>query len=266
MCLLILAQPNKTPKKSELVCACDNNPDGFGFAFHLGDKIITGHSLNKNDAIKRFFKLREKYPESYALFHARYATHGSIKIENCHPYNIGNKNSILAHNGVLPIKPNANDDRSDTKIFAEDWLTKLGLENLDKPEFFADIENFCSGSKLVIFTTETKMKYGVYVINEHLGHKKNGVWYSNYSYCEVKKIDTYKPYEYKKYSWIDTDEKEYFDEPQILDTCMSCYSQNKWDSFICSICGACMDCGENKTTCLCYKPKHETKQWDELLF
>lgn len=264
MCLLILASPNKTPKKSELNCACDNNPDGFGFAFHLGDKIITGHSLNKNNAIKRFFKLREKYPESYALFHARYATTGSVKIENCHPYNIGNKNSVLAHNGVLPIKPENGDDRSDTKIFAEDYLTELGLENLDNPEFFADIEKFCSGSKLVIFTTETKMKYGVYVINEHLGHKKNGVWYSNYSYCEVKKIDTYKTYDYRKYSWYDLDETENLDTPKILDVCSSCFTENTFDTQNCVLCGACLDCGENKTQCLCYIPTLENH--NQLMF
>lgn len=273
MCLLVLAYPNHTPKKSELNCACEVNPDGFGFAFLIdATKIITGHSLNKNDAMKRFYKLREKYPEAYALFHARYATTGSIKLENCHPYQIGvgNKKSILAHNGVLPIKPIIGDDRSDTKIFAEDYLTEFGLHNLDDEQFFGEIEEFCSGSKLVIFTTDEKMKYNVYVINEHLGHKKNGVWYSNYSYCEVKKIDTYKTKTiYRKNFWLDSDEPENIST--IKDVCSECFAENDYSATLCHLCGACLDCFEPIKNCLCYSPiknnySEQTNQWQELLY
>jgi len=281
MCLLILAYPNHTPKKSELNCACEVNPDGFGFAFLIDQtKIITGHSLNKNNAMKRFFKLRQKYPEAYALFHARYATTGSIKIENCHPYTIGteNKKSILAHNGMLPIRPTTGDDRSDTKIFAEDYLPEFGLQNLDDEKFFGEVEEFCAGSKLVIFTTDEKMKYNVYIINEHLGHKKNGVWYSNYSYCEIKKIDTYKQHAgttyktktiYKNDYWLEDDEPEFM--PNIKDTCTECFAENDYNATLCHLCGACLDCYEPIKSCLCYQPiknnySEQTNQWQELLY
>jgi len=253
MCLLLLAKPNFTPKKKFLNCACDSNPHGFGFAFHTGKKIYTFHSLDKAEAIDNFYKMRAKYPEAWAMFHARYATHGSVKIENCHPFKVNkSEKTILGHNGILPLKPAKGDDRSDTKLFAEDFLPVFGLENLDDEKFFNELEDFCAGSKLVIFTTEPNMENQIYVINENLGHWFKGVWYSNNSYMEPKTrtITTW--------DWDYSDELEDINELTGEDffewDCLRCGKLMDATRQYCRECYSCLDCGDYLQDCLCYSP------------
>jgi hypothetical protein len=258
MCLLLLAKPNYTPKKKYLNCACDSNPHGFGFAFHTGKKIFTFHSLDKNETIENFYKMRAKYPEAWAMFHARYATHGSVKVENCHPFKVANSaKTILGHNGILPLKPKIGDDRSDTKLFAEDFLPVFGLENLDDESFFNELEDFCAGSKLVIFTTEPKMENQIYVINENLGHWKNGVWYSNNSYM-APKVHTVAKVEKDWFEWEYSDELESIDELGENDfqdwQCLRCGKLTDCTKQFCAQCSACLDCGAYLSDCFCYDP------------
>lgn len=255
MCLLIVAKPNSTPKKKSLVCACDSNPHGFGFAFHTGSKIYTFHSLDADQAIENFFKMRSKYPEAWAMFHARYATHGSVKLENCHPFNVGSdKKTILGHNGILPIVPSLGDDRTDSQLFADEFLPAFGLESLDDANFFDELEEFIGGSKIAIFTTDSRLENQIYILNENLGHWVKGVWYSNNSY-QVPKIRTFTY-------------KHWWDEPEDLDEsvcevslffdCLRCGNEHENQVTKCKKCSACIDCGSYPDECLCYVPK----SWD----
>lgn len=268
MCLLIVAKPNYTPKKKYLSCACDSNPHGFGFAFHTGSKIFTFHSLDASEAIENFFKMRTKYPEAWAMFHARYATHGSVKLENCHPFPVGgSKKTILGHNGILPIKPKLGDDRSDTKLFADEFLPAFGLESLDDDKFYTELEEFCAGSKVAIFTTEPNLENQIYIINENLGHWKKGVWYSNNSYLSART----KPAKIS-YGW------QYLTEPEDLDEISVCEIGGGWfdclrcnfehDEYVnrCKRCSACIECGALDADCLCYVPRSWNRKFSQLEF
>ena len=82
MCLLVVSSPNSTPQKKDLNNASCNNPHGFGYAVLAGDKIITGKGMNSKKVIKEFLEVRKKYPKSYAMFHARLATHGVKNEDN----------------------------------------------------------------------------------------------------------------------------------------------------------------------------------------
>jgi predicted glutamine amidotransferase len=158
MCLLMVASPNYTPTRQELMCACTNNPDGFGFAIHIGDRILTGKGLNAEHVVSKFLKLRAQYTDCWAMFHARWATHGSVCATNSHPYEVGGRQDIiLAHNGVLGIDIPAGDDRSDTLVFSEDWLPNF-LELLDDEAGFGELEELVSGSKICIFSTAPELE------------------------------------------------------------------------------------------------------------
>ena len=267
MCLLIVAKPNFTPKKKFLRCACDSNPHGFGFAFHTGAKIYTFHSLDALEAIDAFYKMRVKYPEAWAMFHARYATHGSVSLENCHPFKVGgSKKTILGHNGILPLKPKLGDDRSDTRLFADDFLPEFGMELLDDERFWDELEDFCAGSKIAIFTTEAKNANQIYIVNERLGHWSAGVWYSNNSYLSARVTEPKTNW----MAWHNLDEKETLDdsvcELSVWFDCLRCGFEHENAVHYCKACNSCIECGANSGDCLCYVPDEWEPQKQNLFF
>lgn len=183
MCLLCFVPPNKWPKKKHLKNACASNPDGFGFAINAGDEIIVRKSMRANDLIEEFYDLRSDYKDCPAMFHARLTTHGSTNLDNCHPFNVaGNDKVVMAHNGILPVLMDADKKRSDTKIFAEDYMAKVGIEALDDPIGIDIISEYCSGNKLVFLNASDKLKKQWYIINEESGVYEKDIWYSNSGY------------------------------------------------------------------------------------
>lgn len=182
MCLLTFMPDTVTASYDDLLVGADNNPDGFGFAIHDRTKIVTGHGMNFDKVVNEFMKLR-KTMTGPALFHSRITTHGDTNKANCHPFQIGrDRLSVLAHNGMLPIK--AHGGRSDTRIFAEDVLpSRGGVQILDSKRVRDELSQFAKGSKLVVLTANPITKEDWYIINETDGHwSEDGVWWSNTSY------------------------------------------------------------------------------------
>jgi glutamine amidotransferase len=250
----MLAKPNYTPSRDELLCACTNNPDGFGYAIHLGNRIITGKGLSAEHIVNKFLKLREQYPDTWAMFHARYATHGSVCVPNSHPYEVGGREDlILAHNGVLGIDIPKGDDRSDTLVFAEDWLPNM-LDLLDDEAGFGELEELVSGSKIAIFSCASELNNQVYLLNEDLGHwVDSGIWWSNYTY----QTKTYSYYGYNSRAgwdyWNDDDSEIVpADELELCLVCMHYEPHDELD-FVCGNCNYCLDCVEPIVECDCYR-------------
>ena len=181
MCLLIFAKGGATPSKESLRIAARANPDGFGFAI-VTDKntIHRFRSMDIEETITAFFDARKRYPKSHAIFHLRITTHGATNIDNCHPFRVSD-DVVMGHNGMLPIKEE--NGRSDTRIFAEDWLPELGVKALlDDKDGMKELEKFIGYSKLAFLNVGDELDKPYYIVNENLGHWKHGVWYSNHSY------------------------------------------------------------------------------------
>lgn len=179
MCLLIYAMPNHNIPVEHLREAAASNPDGFGFAIRTRKRIITHRTMEIDDAIERWNYERTRNMSAHALFHLRITTHGGTNVENCHPF-IVEDGVVLAHNGMLPIKEK--EGMSDTRQFATEWLPYMGVDVLDDPDEFSEIERFAQGSKMVILSNSDKLSKPLYMVNERDGHWNNGIWYSNYSY------------------------------------------------------------------------------------
>jgi len=160
------------------------NDDGFGFAVHMGDHIITGKGMNFEEVVDRFYDVRSRF-KGHAIFHSRITTHGVTDTTNCHPFKVGTDDlTVVGHNGMLPIKPADGDNRSDTSIFAAEYLPSLGgVYALDDLAVRKSLENWATGSKLVVLTADRHANSEYYILNESLGHWSDGVWWSNYSYC-----------------------------------------------------------------------------------
>jgi glutamine amidotransferase len=256
MCLLVVASPNSTPRKKDLECASCNNPHGFGFAVITPNGIVTGRGMSSKKVIKQFLEVRKEFPSSYAMFHARYATHGVKNEDNCHPFKVpSNPDTYLAHNGILDIDIKAGDKRSDTRVFAEDTLPAMGgVTALDDDHVWAMLSKWSSGSKLVIFTLDPAAKEQCYIVNESAGHWDNdGMWWSNNGY--------------KPTTWVSS---TYFKAPaqtsaEVFDKyeCAHCLTVSVEDSnpYYCEMCFTCYDCdGTYQDTCMCWSPERDKKK------
>lgn len=258
MCLLVVASPNSTPRKKDLECASCNNPHGFGFAVITPDGIVTGRGMSSKKVIKKFLEVRKEFPNSYAMFHARYATHGVKNEDNCHPFKVPNSyDTYLAHNGILDINISAGDRRSDTRIFAEDTLPAMGgVTALDDDHVWAMVSKWALGSKIVVFTLDPAAKETCYIVNETAGHWDNeGMWWSNSTY----KQSTWSTYlgTPSKSSAVALNDNGY--DESIIE-CHACQAIAYEDAnpYYCEMCMTCFDCdGMYADTCLCWTPESD---------
>lgn len=186
MCLLTFIPDYVTPDMEKFKVAAISNPDGFGFAISTGKSIITAHSMSFEEVANKFVDLRAKYTGP-ATFHFRWATHGSETVSNCHPFFLGkDSQTVVAHNGILPVAIPKGDNRSDTKVFAEDIMPSVGgITSLDDDDYYIKLSNWAKGSKLVFLTTNEDAKHDFYIMNEQDGHWSDDMWWSNSSYKQA---------------------------------------------------------------------------------
>jgi len=276
MCLLVVCNPNSTPSKDDLKMGACKNPHGFGFAIDTGDGIISERSMSAKKSIARFLELREQYPNGYAMWHARYATHGVKNELNCHPFKVKGEeyDTYLAHNGVLDIHIPKGDKRSDTRIMAEELLPQLGgVSALDNDYVYDMISAWSRGSKIAVMTNDPSAQYKIYIINENAGSwDDNGIWWSNTSYKPVVSTPRTESYTYT-----------YGDEPSVYDIVVGQESNGFEDNtfecpncnalvdlyeseLYCVMCECCFDCSAQFLDCLCYNPSTKSMIRDEYGF
>ena len=260
MCLLCVAEPGQTPSREHLLNAASSNPHGFGYAFHLGSTILTGRGMDAEEVVDRFMRLRSIHTDVWAMFHARFTTHGETSKANCHPFRVGGSDKVvLAHNGILPLEPAPGDKRSDTRLFADDFLPALGIEALDDEDTFDQLERWMGGSKVVVFSADERTEYGVYFLNQHLGHWKDGIWWSNNSY-ETSWYDNYRTkkgvtcsYDYHTQTETVYPSEMYEIEGQLeCPVCLNVLSDREAEANSCLHCSSCLDCFSDIADCMCY--------------
>ena len=94
------------PNNSILERAARHNPHGFGFC--------TPQKTYKTLSLKAFMKkIRKIDANEPCILHFRYATTGSVKRANCHPFKEGDIRFV--HNGVLRIE--TRNDMTDSETF-----------------------------------------------------------------------------------------------------------------------------------------------------
>ncbi|MFE9324033.1 hypothetical protein ACIHDR_41640 [Nocardia sp. NPDC052278] len=190
MCMLTFFKPGAAPDVTALRNGALSNPHGHGYALITDTTITTGHSLDAETALAEFAALRVEYPDGAALFHSRFATHGKPTIDNCHPFTVGgDERTVLAHNGILPtnVHPGPGDERSDTRIAAEDFLPTEPFGSLDSWTGREALEHWLGSDKLVLLTIDPSYAHRGYVFNEARGHwdPGTGIWYSNRDYLDT---------------------------------------------------------------------------------
>jgi len=272
MCMLCVSPPGVTPSRDKLENSALNNPHGFGFAIAVPseNRIIVEKSMDADESINRFLAQRAIYQDGYAMWHARFATHGSRTLENCHPFAVGHDDrTYLGHNGILPIEIPDKDDRSDTKVFAEELLPRLGgVTALDDDYIWNMLEDYTSGSKVCVITVDPAAKHPMYLLNADSGKEdKSGVWWSNdtcnlgYSSYGKSNVTGYYGGWFDGYgpSTTKTTVSNDIYTSDELQTCFNCLGYvsegDLYDSMgTCTWCGACFDCENVAELCQCGYP------------
>jgi predicted glutamine amidotransferase len=175
MCIAILNTEGTLSKKTLKTCF-ENNPDGAGFAFSTGSDLVIFKELKKFDLFySEYRKARQENKGANFLIHFRIRTHGSVSLNNCHPFKV-NRDTCFIHNGMIDISTKG--DLSDTYVFNEMILKKLPSDFTTNESILTLLETFIGYSKVVLLNTNNSYV----ILNESLGHWQGNNWFSNYSY------------------------------------------------------------------------------------
>lgn len=175
MCIAIVKPVGvDLPSKERLKICFDNNPHSTGFGISL--KGVNYNSIMKYSDFDLFYKMAQVFitKSHLAFIHFRYATHGEINLDNCHPFFISDNQKeqcqnrpVLMHNGVFQLGK-LKDDKSDTLTLVE----KIYSHNLELDNDLITKSN----NKIAIMYNDSKYKlYGEWI-------QDDGCIYSNGSY------------------------------------------------------------------------------------
>jgi predicted glutamine amidotransferase len=242
VCLLTFFPAGALPDTNALLNGAFVNNDGYGYAIVTGGEIQVRHGLDAEKMITAFDTARRSNPTGPALFHSRFATHGSTGTDNCHPFPVGgDPRTVLAHNGVLPtvVQPRKKDARSDTRILADDFLPLFGSLRVRRNRLRLQ-KWMTPANKVVILTVDRRFTQQAYILNEDAGIWDGGIWYSNAWY----RLDDRLRYRYQD-GWK-------YDDAAA--GCLFCGAAFDPGDQNCQVCGGCFDCGEELEDCWCYVP------------
>lgn len=181
MCVIIVKKSGvELPSRRLLKMAATRNPDGCGFATSSGEYFRSTHF----DDFYRVFEQKAKVSDDIVL-HFRWATHGSVRTGNCHPFKgkgADGQPIFFAHNGVLPIA--SKNDMTDSEIeFREYILPVLRMEGGFTPTMEEYLEEEAEGSKFAFVNHE-----GLHLVGNFIPYK--GLLLSNTYFLSLSYIRT----------------------------------------------------------------------------
>jgi hypothetical protein len=283
MCNITYLKPGIEVPTIEIENAASWNDDGHGWAIaaEMG-VMLTGRYMDIGTALDTFNLTRKAFPNTHAMFHSRWATHGTVGLSNVHPFSVG-KFAAVAHNGILPGKfqPTKGETKSDTAIMAHYWLAgraqQSGIWTRKERQRIANIIG--KGNKLCILSVSPFLpEPKAYLINSSQGtwDHSTGAWFSSDSYTSA----------YSRRSnggWLwdyGTDDDEWVKNEHTGvwsrktskpadKSCPLCHGSAEHVDRISNVCGrcdSCLDCMEPLRGCMCYYPQEklaETAHGDE---
>ena len=133
MCVICVKPKGvEMPSKEMLKAMYKANHDGCGFC--TPTKSYKGLSLASFMREVKSVDINEP-----CIMHFRFATHGSVKRSNCHPFYDSETGTWFAHNGVLDVMPDKDMTDSETafrKYFVP-YIKRYGLDS-DRTRYVID--------------------------------------------------------------------------------------------------------------------------------
>ena len=152
----------KTPSYRILKAMHNANPHGQGFC--------TPSQFSKGLNFDYFAEqLRKRDINEPCIMHFRWATHGSIKKANCHPFKI--EDVCFAHNGILSVQPMRDKTDSETAFirYLYPYIEQYGLYS---PEVEKMVYNIIECSKFAFMQGDDVRLFGRF-------EQMDGCYYSN---------------------------------------------------------------------------------------
>lgn len=152
MCIIIAkASGASLPPRQILEKCARRNPHGCGFA--TAGKVC--HSLD----FERFYKrlVKETADGKAAIIHFRYATHGSVRTGNCHPFRDKETGVSFAHNGVLSILPYRDMTDSET-AFRGLYVPKIRQFGLDSEQLRNSVASTIGPSRFAFLSPDGEIR------------------------------------------------------------------------------------------------------------
>lgn len=175
MCLIIVHPAGHTLSRAEFADIYERNADGFGImTAHAG----TLHTYRTVGTLEDARALYDRHAAGRAsVLHWRYATHGTVTLDNAHPFTL-TRDVAFVHNGMLSVgTPDA--ESSDTAHMARLVLAPIARDNpasLFTDEMRAVLSPLVGkGNKLVVMDRTG----AVSIFNRAQGVDHRGRWYSN---------------------------------------------------------------------------------------
>ncbi len=165
MCVICYIPKGVETPSREIVSAMHRaNPHGMG--------MCTPNMSYKGMSFEAFYRrLRKRDIEEPCLLHFRFATHGSIKKDNCHPFHDDVSDTYFMHNGILDIEPQGDMTDSET-AFREYLVPDIRSFGLNSDELSYTVHGIIGFSKFAFMQGDNVHLFGEFL-------KRYGVYYSN---------------------------------------------------------------------------------------
>lgn len=185
MCTACVFPINTGLTEDEFENCWNSNEDGGGFSYiDEGGKLVIFKSLDLDELKKLWKEHHTKHsPYSPFLLHFRAASAGLITTDNCHPFSPNPKVAFI-HNGTIHKMPN-DKERSDTRIFSEDYLTKLPHNFLNNPTIMVMMAEYLGTNKIAFLGTDGE----TLVTNKSQWVTHNDALFSN-TFYKIKRTRT----------------------------------------------------------------------------
>ena len=177
MCIAIY-KPAGADIASDTLHRCwTHHPHGGGLAVPDGNGgVVVRKAMTWDEFLAEWTE--HTNPSAPMLIHFRWATHGAINLDNCHPHRI-NDDLVMIHNGVIkPMTIHSTDRRSDTAAFVDQVLRQMPIESVTSPGVSTLLEDYIGRSRLVFLDGHGDVS----IIGEQRGEWANGCWFSNDTY------------------------------------------------------------------------------------
>jgi hypothetical protein len=177
MCLIIY-QPAGTDllPRETIELAMADNPHGAGYMFCVDGRVAVRKAYWSVDELYASYAAERELCQSPFVLHFRLRTHGAMDERNTHPHSVCNGHIGVAHNGILPVEPEDDDD-SDTIAYLETVFWGRPESQLMGSKFADQVARHCGHSKFVLLCRDGRVS----IINEHFGKWDDGCWYSSHA-------------------------------------------------------------------------------------
>lgn len=184
MCIIAIKKAGvQFPTMGTVETMCDRNPDGFALVYHdkKDGKARTYRTMDREQFLRHYRSVlrTHDYRTTSLYLHARIATHGSLRRENCHGFVDRKARLSFAHNGILYRIP-ARDDLTDSETFFRDHFIPVYRHGgwFEAERLIKDVIGY---SKFVFMDNKGNIRhYGEYIKDS------DGVLYSNNSFRTIK--------------------------------------------------------------------------------